>query len=188
MFPSHTDHTTQQLYIGEDVNIILSKFSTSHLQNSVMLIAELELLKDDEDYWWDLDDYEEVQSFVTLPTVFTLTIVMLAVALRCWYLKKAKRVVKTLDLVCEKVSSITQPSRPVLLWTTHLHRHKPLFNCVCQLFFSILCLPRHSSYMLYLYTSTVGYSNYFIESMSNSIYSIVMYSIIIYIQLLYIHI
>ena len=50
VFPSHTEHTTQQLYIGEYINIILPKFSTSHLQNSVMPIDKPELLKDDEDY------------------------------------------------------------------------------------------------------------------------------------------
>ena len=51
VFPSHTEHITQQLNIGEDFNIILPKFSTSRLQDSVVPINELEILKDDEDYW-----------------------------------------------------------------------------------------------------------------------------------------
>ena len=62
--PSHIQHVTQQLYIGDDFNILLPKFSTSHLQNSVIPNAEPELLKDDEDYWWDMDDYDEVHSFI----------------------------------------------------------------------------------------------------------------------------
>ena len=38
-----------------------------------MPIAETDLLENDEDYCWDLDDYEEVglHSFVVLPTVLT---------------------------------------------------------------------------------------------------------------------
>ena len=59
VFPSHTEHVTQQLNIGEDFNKILPKFSTSHLQDSVMPVDEAEILKDDEDYWWDLDTYPE---------------------------------------------------------------------------------------------------------------------------------
>ena len=80
--PSHTEHVTQQLNIGEDFNKILPKFSISHLQDSVIPIDEPEILKDDEDYCWDLDNYLEVHSTVVLPTMLILTVVILAVAVR----------------------------------------------------------------------------------------------------------
>ena len=82
VFPSHTEHVTQ-LNI-EDFNIILPKFSTSHLQDSVIPIDEPEILKDDEDYWWDLDNYPEVHSILVLPTMLILTVVILTVVVHWW--------------------------------------------------------------------------------------------------------
>ena len=110
VFPSHTEHVTQQLNIREDFNIILPQFSTSHLQDSVIPIDEPEMLKDNKDYWWDLDTYPEVYSIVVLPTMLILTVVTLGVAVRWWHVKKAKKVVQTVDLVCKKVSNKPSPA------------------------------------------------------------------------------
>ena len=40
-------------------------------------IDEPEILKDDEDYWWDLGIYPEVHSIMVLSTMLILTVVIL---------------------------------------------------------------------------------------------------------------
>ena len=106
VFPSHVEQTTHTLYTAEDVNIILPKYSTSHLQESVVpLTSQPDIIEDGEDDLWDLDTYHEVHSMVVLPTALILVVVIAVVVVRCWFLRKAKQFTKTVELVRDSVSA-----------------------------------------------------------------------------------
>ena len=111
VFPSHIEQTTHTLYTAEDLNIILPKFSTSHLQESVVpLTSQPDIIENEEDDWWDFIDYHEIHSMVVLPTALILTVVVVIVVVRCWFLRKAKQFTKTVELVRDTVAGEPKPS------------------------------------------------------------------------------
>ena len=115
VFPSHVRRLSRKLYMGDGFDIVLPKFSISHLQNSVQPITESPyLLKkdDDSDVWWDLDSYEETHSLIVMPTALITTIIVMVVIFCVCYVRKTKRVVHKVKTVTKKLESQVPPSPP----------------------------------------------------------------------------
>ena len=66
------------------------------------------MLKEDYDAtWWDLSDYKEVHTVVTLPVLRVLSVVIIAVICYVFYVKKTGSVLKQVRIVRDVVSGHT---------------------------------------------------------------------------------
>ena len=107
VFPSLVQTMSRKIYVGDtSPNIILPVFSNVSLQPNVMPITDVPfLLKEDYDAtWWDLSDYKEVHTVVTLPVLLILSVVIIAVICYMFYVKKTGSVLKQVRIVRDVVS------------------------------------------------------------------------------------
>ena len=107
VFPSLVQTMSSKIYVGDtSPNIILPVFSNVSLQPNVLPITDVPfLLKEDYDTtWWDLSDYKEVHTVVTLPVLLILSVVIIAVVCYVFYVKKTGSVLKQVRIVRDVVS------------------------------------------------------------------------------------
>ena len=107
VFPSLVQTMSRKIYVGDtSPNIILPVFSNVSLQPNVLPITDVPfLLKEDYDAtWWDLSDYKEVHTVVTLPVLLILSVVIIAIICYVFYVKKTGSVLKQVRIVRDVVS------------------------------------------------------------------------------------
>ena len=107
VFPSLVQTMSRKIYVGDQSpNIILPVFSNVSLQPNVLPITDVPfLLKEDYDAtWWDLIDYKEVHTVVTLPVLLILSVVIIAIDCYVFYVKKTGSVLKKVRIVRDVVS------------------------------------------------------------------------------------
>ena len=107
VFPSLVQTMSRKIYVGDTTpNIILLVFSNISLQTNVIPITDVPyLLKEDYDAaFWDLSSAQEIHSVVTLPVLFILSIVIIAVLCYTFYVKKTGSVLKQVRFVSDMVS------------------------------------------------------------------------------------
>ena len=98
---------SRKIYVGDtSPNIILPVFSNVSLQPNVLPITDVPfLLKEDYDAtWWDLSDYREVHTVVTLPVLLILSVVIIAIVCYVFYVKKTGSILKQVRIVHDVVS------------------------------------------------------------------------------------
>ena len=106
VFPSLVQTMSRKIYVGDtSPNIILPVFSNVSLQPNVLPITDVPfLLKEDYDpTWWDLSDYKEVHTVVTLPVLLMLSVVITAVICYVFYVKTGS-VLKQVRIVRDVIS------------------------------------------------------------------------------------